>query len=198
MTTTKGSVSLLGKDVTGWWPDQLRHAGMAIIPEDRYEDGLCATMSVAENSVAGYLDRNGVTKRGIVDVRAMRARRDELVASYGIAVGDINGEVGQLSGGNAQKVIVARELESGGSVLIACQPTRGVDLGAAEFIHQKILDFRNAGNSVLLVSSELSEVMSLSDRVIVMYKGAVVGEVDPKVTSNTKMGLLMAGITDGE
>ena len=89
-------------------------------------------------------------------------------------------------------------VQSGGSVLIACQPTRGVDLGAAEFIHQKILDFRNAGNSVLLVSSELSEVMSLSDRVIVMYKGAIVGEVDPKVTSNTKMGLLMAGITDGE
>ena len=196
MTTTKGSVRLLGRDVTGWWPDQLRRAGMAIIPEDRYEDGLCATMSVAENSVAGYLDRNGVTRSGLIDVRAMRARRDELVEAYDIHVGDIEGEVGQLSGGNAQKVIVARELESGGSVLIACQPTRGVDLGAAGFIHHKILDFRNAGNSVLLVSSELSEVMSLSDRVIVMYKGAVVGEVDPKVTSNTQMGLLMAGITD--
>ena len=198
MTTTKGRVRLRGKEVTGWWPDQLRRAGMAIIPEDRYEDGLCATMSVAENSVAGYLDRNGVTKWGLIDGRAMRSRRDQLVASYAIAVGDIDGEVGQLSGGNAQKVIVARELESGGSVLIACQPTRGVDLGATEFIHQKILDFRNAGNSVLLVSSELSEVMSLSDRVVVMYKGSIVGEVDPKVTSNTKMGLLMAGIADSE
>ena len=196
MTTTAGSVSLMGKDVTGWWPDQLRDAGMAIIPEDRYEDGLCATMSVADNCVAGYLDRNGVCRHGLLDTKRVKELRDSFVEGYGIRVGDLEGEVGQLSGGNAQKVIVARELESDASVLIACQPTRGVDLGAAEFIHHKILDFRNAGNSVLLVSSELSEIMSLSDRVIVMYKGAVVGEVDPKVTSSTKMGLLMAGITD--
>lgn len=196
MTTTSGTVSLLGKDVTGWWPDQLRAAGMAIIPEDRYEDGLCATMSVADNCVAGYLDRNGVCSHGLLNPRRIRERRDMFVSDYSIRVGDLEGEVGQLSGGNAQKVIVARELESKGSVLIACQPTRGVDLGAAEFIHRKILDFRNAGNSVLLVSSELSEIMSLSDRVIVMYKGSVVGEVDPKVTSSTTMGLLMAGITD--
>ncbi|MGI6756093.1 MAG: ABC transporter ATP-binding protein [Atopobiaceae bacterium] len=194
MTTTSGAVEILGKDVTGWWPDQLRKAGLAIIPEDRFEDGLCATMSVAENSVAGYLDNNDVTHHGMLNHAAMCARRDYLVKEYEILVGDLKGNVGQLSGGNAQKLIVGRELESGGKVLVACQPTRGVDLGAAEDIHRRLLDFRNTGGAVLLISSELSEVMGLSDRVIVMYKGEVVGEVDPQRTSSTEVGLLMAGI----
>lgn len=196
MTTTAGALELQGRDVTNWWPDCLREAGMGMIPEDRYAQGLCATMSVADNCVAGYVGRPNVCRHGLLDRSAINERRDAFIRDYDIRVGDLNSEVGALSGGNAQKIIVARELESNPSFLIACQPTRGVDLGAAEFIHRKILDFRNAGNAVLLVSSELTEVMGLSDRVIVMYKGAVMGEVDPKTTSNAEIGLLMAGIRE--
>ena len=111
-----------------------------------------------------------------------------------IRLGDVNGNIGNLSGGNAQKVIIARELSANPKLLIACQPTRGVDIGSIEFIHKQILKFRDAGNTVILISSELSEIMSLSDRVIVMYKGKISGEVSPKEVSMAAMGLLMAGI----
>lgn len=196
MTVTSGAVTLHDKDVTNKWPDELRLAGVGMVPEDRYAEGLCATMSVADNCIAGYHGRPDVCRHGILDKNAIRKKRNRFIEDYDIRVGDVDGEVGALSGGNAQKVIVARELESGPSFLIACQPTRGVDIGSAEFIHEKILEFRNAGNAVLLVSSELSEVMSLSDRVVVMYKGAIVGEVDPKTTSSAQIGLLMAGIQE--
>lgn len=106
----------------------------------------------------------------------------------------MNGPIGNLSGGNAQKVIIARELSVHPKVLLACQPTRGVDIGSIEFIHKQILKFRDEGNTVILVSSELSEIMSLSDRVIVMYKGKISGEVCPKEVSTAAIGLLMAGI----
>lgn len=197
MEPTAGSMSLLAEDVTGKWPDELRRRGMAIVPEDRYAQGLCATMSVADNTIAGYQGAPDVCHGGLLDYRAIRAKRDRFIEDYAIRVGDVDGDVGALSGGNAQKVIVARELGSSPRFLVACQPTRGVDIGSAEFIHGKILEFRNAGNAVLLVSSELSEVMSLADRVIVMYKGQVVGEVDPKTTTNEQIGLLMAGIREG-
>ena len=99
-----------------------------------------------------------------------------------------------LSGGNAQKIIVARELAAKPDVLIACQPTRGIDIGSIEFIHKQLLNYRNEGNAVILISSELSEIMSLSDRVIVMHKGRISGEIDPKDVDMMKVGLLMAGI----
>lgn len=107
----------------------------------------------------------------------------------------MDGNVGQLSGGNAQKVIIARELHQKPDVLLACQPTRGVDVGSIEFIHEQLLTYRDEGHAVLLISSELSEIMSLSDRVLVMYKGSICGEVNPKTASLEEVGLLMAGIS---
>ncbi|MCF0230369.1 MAG: hypothetical protein HUJ76_11850 [Parasporobacterium sp.] len=117
----------------------------------------------------------------------------DYVDKYDIRIVDEKGNVSQLSGGNAQKVIIAREFENDPALIIASQPTRGVDVGSIEFIHTSLLDFRNKGGAVLLVSSELSEVMSLSDRVIVMYKGGIIGEVDPRKVSREDIGLLMAG-----
>lgn len=111
-------------------------------------------------------------------------------------MGDIEGNVSSLSGGNAQKIIVARELAAGPDLLIACQPTRGVDIGSIEFIHKQLLQYRNKGNAVILISSELSEIMSLSDRVIVMHKGKISGEIAPKDVDMMKVGLLMAGIRE--
>ncbi len=191
MTVSGGTVEIDGKDVTNHWPDELREQGLGIIPEDRYAQGLCREMSIADNCIGGYCGQ--VSKFGVFHQKRIKQLRDRYIQKYDIRVGEVEGNVSQLSGGNAQKIIIAREFENAPSVIIACQPTRGVDIGSIEFIHGQLLAFRNAGNSVLLISSELSEVLSLSDRVAVMYKGEIVGEVDPKQTTAEEVGLLMAG-----
>lgn len=196
MESTKGSVTLLGKDVTNQWPDKLRKEGFGMIPEDRYAQGLCKDMSLADNCISGYHDRKDVCKHGFFDRKSINGKRDHFVQEFDIRVGDINGNVSCLSGGNAQKIIVARELSAKPQLLLACQPTRGVDIGSIEFIHKQILKFRDEGNAVILVSSELSEIMSLSDHVIVMYKGRISGSINPKEVSMAEVGLLMAGIQE--
>ena len=198
MESTRGTVTMLGQNVTNWWPDQLRKAGMGIIPEDRYAQGLCRDMSIKDNCIAGYHGNKDICKHGIFQQKAIKQKRDKFVKDFDIRIGDIDGNISSLSGGNAQKVIIARELSAKPKVLIACQPTRGVDIGSIEFIHKQLLKFRDEGNTVILVSSELSEIMSLSDRVIVMYKGKISGEILPKETSTSAIGLLMAGIKNKE
>lgn len=192
MTSTKGNISLCNIDVTNAWPDELRKNGLGIIPEDRYAQGLCKDMTIPENCIAGYFENHGVCKGGVLKSRSIRKLSKEYIEKYDIRVADADGQISQLSGGNAQKVIIAREFENHPKVMIACQPTRGVDIGSIEFIHTQLLKFRNAGYSVLLISSELSEIMSLSDRIAVMYKGEIIGEATPDVPVE-KIGLLMAG-----
>lgn len=193
MAATGGSVAIEEEDITNLWPDKLRDKKIGIIPEDRYQHGLCCDMSLAENCAAGHLGDPDLSGGGVLRKKAMQARCRQYIKKYDIRVADEYGDVSQLSGGNAQKVIVAREFESAPRLIIACQPTRGVDVGSIEYIHRQLLDFRNAGYSVLLISSELSEIISLSDRVGVMYKGEIIGEVDPKATTTAEIGLLMAG-----
>lgn len=195
MTTTKGRVYLEGRDITNLWPDQLRKAGIGIIPEDRYGQGLCQSMSIPDNCIAGYWYDKEVCQYGVLKKKSILQRAREYIQKYDIRVASEQGYVSELSGGNAQKIIIAREFESHPRLIIACQPTRGVDVGSIEFIHKQLLRFRNEGYSVLLISSELSEIMSLSDRVAVMYKGKIIGEVDPKTISTSEIGLLMAGAT---
>lgn len=197
MASTKGSVHLCDMDVTGAWPDELRKKGLGIIPEDRYAQGLCRDMSIGENCIAGYFGNHGVCKCGVLHNKEIRRLTGEYIEKYDIRVADPLGEISQLSGGNAQKVIIAREFENHPKVIIACQPTRGVDIGSIEFIHTQLLKFRNEGNSVLLISSELSEIMSLSDRIAVMYKGEIIGVVSPDEPVE-KIGLLMAGAKPDE
>jgi len=194
MKTTNGKVYIEGKDITDEWPDELRKDGIGIIPEDRYAQGLCETMSISDNCIAGYHNDKNICKGGFLHRKNINALRDKFIRDFDIRVGSIDGNVGQLSGGNAQKIIIAREFESHSKLLIACQPTRGVDIGSIEFIHKQILEYRDRGNAVLLISSELSEIMSLSTRVVVMYKGEIVDEVIPRDTNTTAIGLLMAGI----
>lgn len=199
MESTRGSSTFLGCDVTNWWPNALRKKGLGIIPEDRYAQGLCREMSIGDNSIAGYHGEPDVCKNGILMRKNINAKRDKAVEEFDIRVSDIEGNVSSLSGGNAQKIIVARELAAKPELLIACQPTRGVDIGSIEFIHKQILNYRDQGHAVILVSSELSEIMSLSDRVVVMHKGKISGEIDPKSVDMMKVGLLMAGISqEGE
>ncbi len=194
MEIESGKVSFCGKDVTNWWPEELRKEGIGIIPEDRYATGLCREMSVSDNCIAGYHDNKEILKYGLYNSKKIDEIRDKYINEFDIRLGDKNGVIGNLSGGNAQKVIIARELASKPKILMACQPTRGVDIGSIEFIHKEILKFRDQGNTVILVSSELSEIMSLSDRVIVMYKGQITGEISPTEVSTVEIGLLMAGI----
>lgn len=194
MEIESGKVSFCGKDVTNWWPKDLRKEGIGIIPEDRYATGLCREMSVSDNCIAGYHDNKEILKYGLYNSKKIDEIRDKYINEFDIRLGDKNGVIGNLSGGNAQKVIIARELASNPKILMACQPTRGVDIGSIEFIHKEILKFRDQGNTVILVSSELSEIMSLSDRVIVMYKGQITGEISPTEVSTVEIGLLMAGI----
>ena len=193
MTVTRGRVVLNNKDITNAWPDKLRKFGIGIIPEDRYAQGLCRDMSIPENCIAGYFDSHNVCSKGILRGKNMKQLCNDFIQKYDIRASDRYGLVSQLSGGNAQKVIIAREFENNPDLIIACQPTRGVDIGSIEFIHRQLLALRNSGKAVLLISSELSEIMSLSDRVAVMYKGSIIGEVDPRVTTSEEIGLLMAG-----
>lgn len=194
MEAESGNVILYGKNVTNRWPKELRKEGIGIIPEDRYATGLCREMSVSDNCIAGYHDNKEILKYGLYNSKKIDEIRDKYIDEFDIRLGDKNGVIGNLSGGNAQKVIIARELASKPKILMACQPTRGVDIGSIEFIHNEILKFRDQGNTVILVSSELSEIMSLSDRVIVMYKGQITGEISPTEVSTVEIGLLMAGI----
>lgn len=198
MVSTKGKITFMGKDFTNKWPKDLRKAGMGIIPEDRYAQGLCKDMTISENCIAGYYDQMDVSRLGLFNYKKINKMRDKFIEEFDIRISDVNGNISSLSGGNAQKIIIARELSVSPNLLIACQPTRGVDIGSIEFIHQQILKFKNAGNSVILISSELSEIMSLSDRVIVMYKGKISGEVNHKNVSTSEIGLLMAGIQNVE
>lgn len=195
MEATEGSVSLYGKDITNKWPRELRSQGIGIIPEDRYAQGLCKDMSLSENLISGYHYKDEYCRNGILNRNNIDKNRDELIEKYDIRIAERQGRVSQLSGGNAQKVIIAREFDSDPMVLIASQPTRGVDIGSIEFIHNKILELRRLNKAILLVSSELSEIMNLSDRIIVMYKGRIVGEVEGKKADSSELGLLMAGIS---
>ncbi len=197
MTTTQGTVMLEGRDLTNAWPMALRQAGVGIIHEDRYQHGLCRELTISDNAIAGYHERPDVCRGGLLLGKEIDAKRDRLIDEYDIRVADPEGALGQLSGGNAQKVVIAREFDTAPTLLIASQPTRGVDVGSIEFIHRKILELRDKGTAVLLISSELSEIMSLSDRIAVMYKGGIIGEVtDVSHASTTAIGLLMAGVVE--
>jgi simple sugar transport system ATP-binding protein len=194
MVSTEGEVYLYDKNITNKWPDELRRLGIGIVPEDRYAQGLCKDMTIYENMIAGYHSNEKVCKNGIMRRNEIEHLSNALIEKYDIRVAEKNGNVSQLSGGNAQKIIVAREFDSNPNVLIVSQPTRGVDIGSIEFIHAKILELRNENKAILLVSSELTEIMNLSDRIIVMYKGRIVGEVDGKKATSAQLGLLMAGM----
>lgn len=196
MKSTSGSVSLDGRDITNKWPDKLRESFLAFIPEDRYAQGLCKDMSLSHNIIAGYQGEKKYCKNGLLNTKNINNVRDMLIKLFDIRIAEKEGNVSQLSGGNAQKVIIAREFNADPKVLIASQPTRGVDIGSIEFIYSKILELRDKGKAILLVSSELSEIMSLSDRIIVMYKGKIVGEINGKDATTSELGLLMAGVTN--
>ncbi|MDD3140561.1 MAG: ABC transporter ATP-binding protein [Lachnospiraceae bacterium] len=194
MCSTSGTVFLNETNITNNWPKELRKKGIGIIPEDRYIHGLCKEMKITDNLIAGYLDDSSICVHGILSKNKISKKCIGLIQKYDIRLSDMEGLVSSLSGGNAQKIIISREFDSNPTVLIAAQPTRGVDIGAIEFIHNSLISLQKKNKAILLISSELSEIMNLSDRILVMYKGEIIGEVQGKNALREDIGLLMAGI----
>jgi ABC-type uncharacterized transport system ATPase subunit len=188
-----GQLRIMGQEV-GYAeaPRERRQAGIAHIPADRMHRGVALDATVADNLVLGMHDRPPIAQGPWLNLRAVRRRSEELVKKFQVRPPDVDAPVASLSGGNIQKLVVARELSGTVSILLAANPTRGVDVGAAEFIHQQILDARNAGVAVVLVSSELDEIRLLSDRIVVMENGQFHGPFDPD-TSDYTLGLYMSG-----
>jgi len=191
-----GSVLLDGKpiDVTGKAdPGELRERGLAHVPEDRHHVGLVLAFEENENSILGYHDQQKYLNGAFLDIPAIRKDAEDKVIKYDIRPADIRLKTANFSGGNQQKIVLAREMEQDPDVLIVGQPTRGVDVGAIEFIHRRLIEMRDLGKAVLLVSVELDEIRSLSDRILVMFDGRIVGERGPDATEG-ELGLLMAGV----
>lgn len=187
------SIKIEGKEVLGLWPDELRAEGMGIIPEDRYRQGVCLPMPISFNLISGYHGNRKYCKAGLMDYKAIKRNKEELVEKFDIRFSGDDPAVQSLSGGNAQKVIIAREFSADPKVLIASQPTRGVDVGATEYIHRHLLELRDKGKAIFLISSELTEVKGLTDRIIVVHDGKVVGEFVSDEVSFNELGLYMSG-----
>ena len=191
---SSGTVKLLGQDITHATVRRRSRAGMSHIPEDRHKHGLVLDYSLEENMVLQRYWQPQFQKAGFLNFPAMRAYSDRLIEQYDVRSGQGSLTPARaMSGGNQQKAIVAREIDKDPELLVAVQPTRGLDVGAIEYIHHQILAVRDAGKAVLLVSLELDEVMNLSDRILVMYEGELVGQFDPKTVTVEELGLYMAG-----
>jgi general nucleoside transport system ATP-binding protein len=187
-----GRVYLDGDDVTALGADDLQERGLAYVPEDRASKGLVQDFMLYENNSLKTYDGPPFSRWGWIFPKVMRRRAAENLRAYDVRPPDPDARAGSLSGGNQQKAILARELSGDPGVIIASQPTRGVDVGAIEFIHRQLLEQRSEGKAILLISLELEEVRSLSDRIVVIYAGRIVGEVGPDATDE-ELGLLMAG-----
>ncbi len=182
------------RDIAGHSPRKVREEGIAHIPEDRQKRGLVQQFSVEENLALGsHYQEPIASSAGLLSSDRMRSNAKTLVETYSIKVADVADPASTLSGGNQQKLVVARELSSQPRVLIAAQPTRGLDVGATEYIHNMLVSLRDSGVGVLLISAELDEIRSLSDRIAVIFNGRIVAERDPDTTTAEELGLLMAG-----
>ncbi len=189
-----GEITLDGEPLE-FDPAKLRKRGLAHVPEDRHHEGLVLPFEENENAVLGYHGDDKFISGPFLQIDEMRADAVEKIDKYDIRPPNPRLKTANFSGGNQQKIVLAREMERDPVVLLIGQPTRGVDVGAIEFIHRRIIEMRDAGKAVLLVSVELDEIRSLADRVLVMFDGHVVGERSPE-TSENELGLLMAGVSE--
>jgi len=187
-----GTIELFGKQIIHPTPASLRDAGLAHVPEDRHVQGLVLPFTLWENACLGYHRREEFGRSWHLDRQAMQKKAKEYVEAYDIRPTDIDLDAASLSGGNQQKIVLAREIEHDPSVLLVGQPTRGVDIGAIEFIHRRLIELRDKGKAILLVSVELDEIRSLADRILVMFDGHIVGQTTPDA-SEREIGLLMTG-----
>jgi simple sugar transport system ATP-binding protein len=192
-----GRIVVDGHDITHAHAKQALDAGVGHIPEDRHRRGLVLPFTLTENLALHSYRKAPDSKRGFLNLRAMLARARRLLTEFDVRGGQPATPAAALSGGNQQKVVLAREIDGDPKVLIAAQPTRGLDVGAIEFVHRRLVEQRDAGRAVFLVSLELEEILSLSDRILVIYEGKIVGEFPPTATEE-ELGFAMTGGGRGE
>ncbi len=191
-----GTIRLAGTDITGWPVADIRNAGVAYIPEDRHEQGLVLPMTLWENAVLGREDDPPFSGRtGFLFIDRIKTMAKRLVQLFDVRARSINVNASTLSGGNQQKLVLARELDTGPKLLIASQPTRGLDVGAIEFVWRQILNQKQEGRGVLLISAELDEIYALSDRIVTIYEGRITGEYAPDALPE-EIGAGMLGAVD--
>jgi simple sugar transport system ATP-binding protein len=190
---TGGHVVLLGKEITNKSPHFGRDLGLSAIPEDRHARGLVLDYSVASNLILGSQNKPAVSGGRILNLRRIVERARRLIGRFDIRGATPPTIARSLSGGNQQKVVLARELDSNPKLLIAAQPTRGLDIGAIQFVHERLLAERDLGVAILLVSAELDEIFALSDRIIVLYEGRIMGEFTAAEATEEQLGILMTG-----
>jgi simple sugar transport system ATP-binding protein len=188
-----GSITLEGHELVGKTVRDSLHRGIAYVPESRELDGLIASFTIAENLILDVFDIAPNAKGPMLDLNFISENAGKQVKEFDVRIQNVTDAVSSLSGGNKQKVVLARELSRPVRLLVAAQPTRGLDVGSIEFVHERILAERDAGRAVLLFSTELDEVMALADRIAVMYKGSIIDIVSPDI-SRSDLGLLMAGV----
>ncbi|MCG7378996.1 ABC transporter ATP-binding protein [Paenibacillus sp. ACRSA] len=190
-----GSIRLQGKEIANLSPRRISESGVAHIPEDRHKHGLVLDFSVSENIVLESYYKSPYTRRGFLNFDAIKKQAKRLVEAFDVRTPSIETKARSLSGGNQQKAIIAREVDKNPELLIAAQPTRGLDVGAIEFVQKQLIAQRDQGKAVLLISFELDEIINVSDRIAVIYEGEIVGEVLPEETNDRELGLMMAGST---
>jgi ABC-type uncharacterized transport system ATPase subunit len=195
--TMRGSMLLDGNQLAGLSPRDTIDAGLGFVPEDRQQHGCVGTFTVAENLILNHHDEPPYARGIALDLSKVRQNASHRVNEFDIRTHSIEASVSSLSGGNQQKVVLARELSRSLALLVACQPTRGLDVGAIEFVHKRLIEERDRGTAVVIISTELDEVVALADRIGVMYRGRIVGIVPPD-TSREVLGLMMAGVPTEE
>lgn len=189
-----GNIEFDGKDITRFNARQIKELGIAHIPEDRHKRGLLLNSDLAENSILGVHYKAPITAAaGIMSSTAIDKRVGEIIENFDVRPRNPEATAKSLSGGNQQKLIIGREFEIDPKLLLVSQPTRGVDIGAIEFIHRNLIELRDKGRAILLVSAELEEVTALADRLLVIREGKIVGDVNPKLASVEEIGLMMTG-----
>jgi simple sugar transport system ATP-binding protein len=188
-----GTITFDGRDITGLSRRKRIESGIAYIPEDRQERGLVQEYTLVRNALLGNQTVRPFVNGGFIDWAAVRDHAEEIIAEYDVQPPNADSTAHSLSGGNQQKFVVGRELEHDPQLIVASHPTRGVDIGSIEFIHNRLLEMRDAGLAILLVSSKLDEVRKLSDRLAVASEGEFVAVVDPDEVTEEEIGLLMAG-----
>ncbi len=193
---TQGQVLLENKDVTGASPKELTEKMLAYIPEERMKDGMIQEFNVSENLILREHDHPPYSKSGFLNLRFIAQHADQLIRQFRVKTPSRETPAKSLSGGNIQKVVLAREISRQPRVLIAAQPVRGLDIGATEYVHAQLLEQRQKGTAILLISEDLDEILAISDRIAVIYEGHIMGVVDSEEATPERLGLLMAGVEE--
>ena len=194
MKVSSGTIKINGNDVTNLPPKKILENKVAHIPEDRHKMGMIKDMTIEENLILMSYDKAPYSNHGFLDWKFIEKHSKELCETFSVKTPSINEKAGNLSGGNQQKFVVGREIERDPKLLIAVHPSRGLDIGATKYIQSRIIDERDGGAAVLMVSTELDEIMEISDRIMVMYDGKIMGIIDQSDATRNGLGLLMAGI----